>query len=72
VGLRGAGFLFPLKCREYFTNCTAFGISRTQHSMQQRVQRASASDHPSDVRIGRILGHGINGSCWRSASAETL
>ena len=48
------GFLFPLECREYFTNCTAFGISRALHSMQQRVQRASASDRPTEVRIGRI------------------
>jgi hypothetical protein len=48
------GFLFPLECREFFTNCTAFGISRALHSMQQRVQGASASDRPTEVRIGRI------------------
>ena len=48
------GFLFPLECREYFNNCTAFGISRALHSMQQRVQGASSSDRPTEVRIGRI------------------
>jgi len=48
------GFLFPLECREFFTNCTAFGISRALHSMQQRVQGATASDRPTEVRIGRI------------------
>lgn len=35
-------FLFPLECREFFTSCTAFGISRALHSMQQRVQVGSA------------------------------
>ena len=48
------GFLFPLECREYFTKCTAFGISRALHSMQQRVQGTSSSDRPTEVRIGRI------------------
>lgn len=47
-------FLFPLECREFFTSCTAFGISRALHSMQQRVQGSSASDRPTEVRIGRI------------------
>uniref|UniRef100_A0A7S4P489 HECT-type E3 ubiquitin transferase n=1 Tax=Guillardia theta TaxID=55529 RepID=A0A7S4P489_GUITH len=48
------GFLFPLECREFFTSCTAFGISRALHSLQQRVQGSSSSDRPSEVRISRI------------------
>mmetsp|Transcript_36383 Transcript_36383/g.82056 ORF Transcript_36383/g.82056 Transcript_36383/m.82056 type:complete len:1588 (-) Transcript_36383:29-4792(-) len=48
------GFLFPLECREFFTSCTAFGISRALHSLQHRVQGSSSSDRPSEVRISRI------------------
>jgi len=51
---QGYAFLFPLECREFFTSCTAFGISRALHSMQQRALGASNSDRPTEVRIGRI------------------
>ena len=49
------GFLFPLECREFFTSCTAFGISRALHSLQQRVQGSSSSDRPSEVVISPRL-----------------
>lgn len=50
----GCHFLFPIECRDFYTGCTAFGISRALHSMQQRVQGSSPSDRPTEVRIGRI------------------
>ncbi|KAJ1486131.1 hypothetical protein T484DRAFT_1790786, partial [Baffinella frigidus] len=59
---QGYGFLFPLECREFFTSCTAFGISRALHSMQQRVLGASNSDRPTEVPIGRIQREKIRAS----------